>query len=675
MNKNDAKLRIEKLKEKIKELNYQYFVLDKSEVSEPVRDSLKQELKRLEEEFPEYISPDSPTRRVGSVLSGKFAKIRHITSKKSLSDVFSEEDIAEWYDRLLKMAPAEKIHFVCELKIDGLNVTLLYKNGQFEKAITRGDGEEGEDITHTIRTIESVPLSLNEPFDLEVSGEVFISKSDFQKINEDQKRLGLEEFANPRNAAAGSVRQLDPQIASSRNLSMFFYELGQNNLPHEPKTQRETLERFADLGLKVNKEYRFCYTIDEVYTYLKDWHQHREELPYEIDGVVIKVDDKALQKVMGFTAKAPRYSVAYKFPAAQTTTHVLDIKIQVGRTGVLTPVAILSPVKVAGSTISRATLHNEDELNKKDIRIGDTVIIQKAGDVIPEVVASLKDLRSGHEQPFEFPVKCPVCGAKVVRQEGESAHRCTNPDCSAQDREKFIHFVAAFNIEGLGEKIVDQLLENQLVDDPADIFNLNKDNFMDLNLFKDKRADNVIAAIEKSKEITLDKFLFGLGIRYVGEETAIELAHFIDSESKHHPLTLAEVIQIGTSFTADKLRQIEGFGIKVADETADWFHKDSNHQYLEKLEKVGIKLITKEKTLNPNISGKTFVVTGSLEKMSRDEAKQKIREAGGKVQGTVTKNTNVLVCGRNPGSKFETAKKLGVQIMEEEEFMGILSSA
>ncbi len=673
MNKKDAKERIDKLKEKIKELNYQYFVLDKSEVSEAVRDSLKAELKRLEEEYPEFVTPDSPTQRVGSVLSGKFDKIRHLTPKKSLTDAFSEQDVRDWYERISKLAPPEKIHFVCELKIDGLNVTLIYEGGKLVKGITRGDGEEGEDITHTVRTIESVPLELNEPVDMEVSGEVYISKADFQKINEDQKRRGEDEFANPRNAAAGSVRQLDPQITANRNLSMFFYELGVNNLSHDLRTQRETLEKFADLGLMVNKEYRFCYSIEEVFTYLDHWHKNRESLPYEIDGVVIKVDDKSLQKMMGFTAKAPRYSIAYKFPAAQTHTTVLDIHVQVGRTGVLTPVAILSPVRVAGSTISRATLHNEDEVKRKDVRIGDTVIIQKAGDVIPEVVSVLKDMRTGHEKEFEFPKKCPVCGSKVVRPEGESAHRCTNPDCYAQDREKFIHFVTAFNIEGLGEKIVDQLLEHQVVEDPADIFTLTRDDFLGLDLFKDKRAENVLTAIENSKTVTLERLLFGLGIRYVGEETAIELAHHIESERKHDPLTLAEIIQIGTTFTVEKLKEVEGFGKKVAEEVEAWFHREANQQLLMKLEKVGVKLVPFNRNLNPKIAGKSFVVTGTLEKMSRDEAKDMIRRAGGKVQASVSKATDYLVCGENPGSKLDNAKKLEVAVLDEKDFLKMVS--
>ncbi len=484
MTKVGAKIRIEKLKDKIRELNYEYFVLDKSEVSEAVRDSLKAELRKLEEEFPDLITTDSPTQRVGSVLDSKFAKVRHLTAKKSLQDAFSEEEVRDWFERISKVIDPEKIHYVCELKIDGLNVTLHYEKGRLVRAITRGDGEEGEDITHTIRTIESVPLTLGKPIDAEVSGEVYLSKADFQKITEDQKRKGGEIFANPRNAAAGSVRQLDPKVAAERNLSAFFYELGKNNLERPPKTQHEVLEFLQELGLRVNREYRYFGSIEDVINFLAVWHEKRDKLGYEIDGIVIKVDDKDQQQALGFTAKAPRFAIAYKFPAAQSTTKILDIHVQVGRTGALTPVAVLQPVKVAGSTISRATLHNEDEIKRKDVRIGDTVIIQKAGDVIPEVVEVLKDLRTGHEHVFHFPKKCPVCGSKAKRKEGESAYRCTNPDCFAQDRERFIHFVAAFGMDGLGEKIVNQLIENQMVDDPADIFTLTKDDFFESALIQ-----------------------------------------------------------------------------------------------------------------------------------------------------------------------------------------------
>jgi len=671
MDKKEAKLRIEKLREKIKELNYRYFVLDKSEVSESVRDSLKRELISLETQFPEFITPDSPTQRVGSALSGRFAKIKHLTPKKSLQDAFSEEDILDWSNRISKLVNNEPIQFVCELKIDGLNITVIYKNGQFTKAITRGDGIQGEDVTHTVRTIESIPLVLREPVDMEVAGEVYISKGDFQKINEDQKRLGSEPFANPRNAAAGSVRQLDPAVAASRNLSAFFYELGKNNLPHEPKTQLETLETFKDLGLSVNREYNFFGTIEDVVNFTKSWHTKRAALPYEVDGIVIKVNKKSQQKVMGFTAKAPRYEVAYKFPAEQATTKILDIHVQVGRTGILTPVAILSPVKVAGSTISRATLHNEDEMARKDTRVGDTVIIQKAGDVIPEVVQVLTDLRTGHENPFTFPNKCPVCGSHVERIEGESAHRCTNNECLAQDRERFIHFVGVLDIEGLGEKIVIQLMENALIEDLADIFALTRENLMDLPLFKDKRALNVISAIEKAKAVRLEKLINALGIRHVGEGMATQLAHFIESESRHNKLTLAEIVQIGSTFTPEKLREVEGFGEKVATEVCKWFQSKNNQNLLEKMEKLGVHL-TAETKGEQRLAGKTFVITGTLKNMSRDDAKNALRALGGKIQSTVGEKTDYLVAGENPGSKYEKAKKLGVEILDEEGLLGLV---
>lgn len=700
MNKQEAKDRIQKLREKIKELNYQYFVLDKSEVTEAVRDSLKLELRSLEDRFPEFITPDSPTQRVGSVLSGKFAKIKHITPKKSLQDAFSEEDVRDWYERIAKLVPDQKINFVCELKIDGLNLTIHYKEGKFVKAITRGDGTEGEDVTHAVRTVEAVPLELNEPVDLEVSGEIYMPLSSFQKLNEEQKRKGEEVFANPRNAAAGSVRQLDPAITAERNLSVYFYELGENNLRNVPKTQQHVLERFQDLGLKVNREYKFFETIDGVVNFLKSWHEKRDKLPYEIDGIVIKVNDKTQWGMMGFTAKAPRYAIAYKFPAEQTTTRILDIHVQVGRTGVLTPVAVLSPVRVAGSTISRATLHNEDEIRRKDVRVGDTVIIQKAGDVIPEVVSVLKDLRTGNEKVFHFPKSCPVCGSPVDRVEGESAYRCTNANCFAQDRERFIHFVAVLNIDGLGEKIVDQLIENQLVDDPADIFTLTRDDFLSLPLFKTKRSENLTTSIAKTKHVTLSRLLFAVGIRHVGEETAIEFANFIEAElhhghdtgshhedgvslnqatqEEHHEagakrdFSISSVLRLMHRTNVEKLMEIEGFGEKVATEIMNWFHEEKNIDFMKKLEKVGLTLEAETKKASSVLAGKSFVVTGTLESMSRDEAKEKIRENGGKVQGTVSPKTDFVLCGKTPGSKEEKAKKLGVAILTEEEFLKML---
>ncbi len=674
ISKKDIQDRIEKLKAKIKLLNYQYFVLDQSSVSEAVRDSLKLELKKLEEENPEFITPDSPTQRVGSALSSRFQKVQHLTPKKSLQDAFSEQDVLDWSERLNKIISLEQIAFVCELKIDGLNITLHYKNGLLERAITRGDGEEGEDVTHSIRTIESIPLSLNEEVDLEVTGEVYIAKADFQKINEDQKRLNEEPFANARNAAAGTVRQLDPKITASRNLSAFFYEIGKNTLVSPPKTQRDVLERLANLGLRVNPEFAYFRSIEEVNQFLQSWHEKRDSLDYEIDGIVIKVNDKAQQHIIGFTSKAPKFALAYKFPAIQTTTQILDIHVQVGRTGALTPVAILRPVRVAGSTISRATLHNEDEMKRKDIRIGDTVIIQKAGDIIPEVVEVLTDLRTGHEKAFHFPKKCPVCGAKVSRLEGESAHRCTNPSCFAQDRERFIHFVSAFEMDGLGEKIIDQLLENQLVEDPSDLFSLTKDDFLQLDLFKDKRADNVLHAIHEAKKVPLTRFLYALGIRYVGEETAIILAHHFEAEMRHDPFTISELIQISSTFSTDRLSELEGIGTKVAQEVSNWFHTEKNINFLEKLERQEIHLLTSEKTLDQKLAGQTFVLTGTLKNLSRDVAKERLRSFGAKIQGSVTINTDFLVAGEKAGSKLQTAKKFGTKILSEDDLLKLLEN-
>ncbi len=673
MDKKEAEDRIIKLREKIRELNYQYFVLDKSEVSEAVRDSLKEELKSLESKFPELITPDSPTQRVGSVLSGKFDKVKHLTPKKSLQDAFSAEDVKDWSERIAKLVNDEPIQYVCELKIDGLNITVHYKGGKFVRAVTRGDGIRGEEVTHTVKTIESVPLELTEEIDLEASGEVYISKADFQKINEDQKRLGMEEFANPRNAAAGSVRQLDPQVAASRNLSAFFYELGKNTLEHPPKTQMETLEKFKDLGLAINREYQQFGNIEDVLNYLQSWHDKRRDLPFEVDGIVIKVNRKNQQKTMGFTAKAPRYAIAYKFPAEQATTKVLDIQVQVGRTGILTPVAILSPVRVAGSTISRATLHNEDEMKRKDIRIGDTVVIQKAGDVIPEVVSVLPDLRNGHEVKFVFPKRCPVCDSRAVREEGESAHRCVNPECPAQDKERYIHFVEAFNIEGLGIKIVEQLMEYQLVEDPADIFTLSKEDFLQLPLFQERRADNVVNAILAAKKVPLERLLFGVGIRHVGAEMAVSLAHYIRGEKKHDPLSFAELIQIGSAMDTEKLMEVEGFGEKVAQSVTEWFHSEKNLQFLEKLYSVGIEFAEEESPGSQKLKGLTFVLTGTMDQLPRDEAKKRVRLHGGKVSGSVSSKTDYLVAGENPGSKQEKAQKLGVKIINEEEFMKMVS--
>ena len=689
MDKQEVHERIEKLKEKIRELNYQYFILNKSEVSEAVRDSLKLELKQLEERFPEFITSDSPTQRVGAPLSGKFAKVTHITPKKSLADVFSYEEVEEWEEKIKKLLPPgeQKMHYLCELKIDGLNITLHYEKGLFVRAVTRGDGIQGEDVTHSVRTIESIPLKLNEEIDLEVNGEVYINKEDFRKANEAQLAMGEEVFENPRNLAAGTVRQLDPQVAASRKLSAYFYEIQQTDMEAVPRQQQHALERMMDLGLPVETHFQYCEDINDVKHFLDRAAELRETLPLEIDGVVIKVNEKAQQQLLGFTAKTPRYAVAYKFPAEQSTTRVLDIHIQVGRTGALTPVAVLSPVRVAGSTISRATLHNEDELKRKGVKIGDTVVIQKAGDVIPEIVQVLTDLRTGKEKDFEFPSRCPVCESKVERKEGEAVLRCSNPDCFAQDRERFIHFATVMNIDGLGEKVIDALLEAQMVDEIPDLFHLTRNDLLLLPLFKEKKSDKLIDAIQKARRTGLERFLFALGIRHVGEETAVDLAAYFkeeqmqkaklhtDSQEGESGLnTIHDLLLLAQEMSKDDLQQVEGFGEVVSQEILDWFGNERNINFLKKLEECDIAFVEEEKPMSLKLKGLTFVITGTLQQLSRDQIKERIRQNGGKVVSAVTKKTGFLLLGENEKrtTKEKEAKKLGVKIIGEDEFLKMI---
>lgn len=661
-----AKIRIEKLRKEIRQRNYEYFVLDQSKVSEAVRDSLKRELKALEEQFPQFITPDSPTQRVGSVLSGRFAKVKHKTRKWSLQDVFSSEEIREWGERLERFLPGETFEFVCELKIDGLNVSLWYEEGKLVKALTRGNGEQGEDITHTVRTIAGVPLVLQEPVTLEVSGEVFMPQKSFEKLK--------GEFANPRNAAAGTVRQLNPQVAADRDLDFFAYSLGENDLKKAPKTQVEILEQFQRLGLRVNKKFEQKKSLADVIRFCEKCGRKRDDLEYEIDGVVIKVNSLDQQERLGYTGKAPRHSVAYKFAAEQATSHVQNIIVQVGRTGALTPVAILEPTLVAGSTVSRATLHNEGELLRKDVRIGDTVILQKAGDVIPEVVEVLKNLRTGKEQVFVFPKKCPICGGKVERPDGEAVARCKNSKCFAVEREKIIHFVSrgALNIDGLGEKIVDQLLEQGLVGNVADLFTLTHDDFLTLPFFKDKRAGNLLKSLEKAKKVELGRLLFGLGIRFVGEQASDLVSAFIEqknsSEKKSENLTLKKVGKIGESVTAEEWQAIEGIGERIGNSLYEWFHDEKNRKLLLELEENGVTLKRGDsEVVSQKWSGKIFVITGTLSH-PREKIKAWIKANGGHVSDSVSSQTDFLVAGENPGSKYEKAMALGVAILGEKDF-------
>ncbi len=705
MQKDDAHQRIEKLKAWLKKWNYDYFVLDKNDVSEAARDQIKKELTELEKEFPEFITPDSPTQRVGSALSGKFAKIKHITPKQSLSDVFSDEELRDWEERIQKLVPGEKLDYISEHKLDGLNLSLIYQKGKYYKAITRGDGVYGEDVTHAVKTIKSVPLELNEVNGLklddypvlEVSGEVFMSKESLKKINDE----GGQQFANPRNAAAGTVRQLDPAIAAKRNLEMYFYSLGlpkDSKIPH-PGTHKETLELLQSLGLRVDKYYKHHTNVDSILTEMKNWEKKRDSLPHEIDGLVIKINQIRHQNLMGSTAKSPRWAIAYKFPAEQSTSQILDIEVQVGRTGALTPVAFLKPTQIAGSTVSRATLHNEDEIERKDVRVGDTVIIQKAGDIIPEVVEVIKDLRTGKEKKFHMPTSCPVCSGKIVRPEGEVVSRCSNPDCFAMHQHQLEHFVSrkAFNIDGLGEKVTEQLINEKLIEDAADLFALHYEDLIQLEMFKDKKTQNILDSIEKAKIIPFSRFIYALGLRYVGDETAEILANHLTlktkeievkegqkrdqmslftEESKTKKVNAADIesfIDEIQKLSLEDLMDIDGIGDKVAEAIHEWFNGEKNVKYLKKFQRVGVKLTVEDQSeKSDKLKNLIFVITGTLPALSRDKAKELIKQNGGKATSSISKNTDYVLAGSEPGSKYDKAEKLGVKIIDEKKFLEMI---
>lgn len=699
MDKELVKQRIEKLKKQILDLNYRYFVLNETAVSEEARDSLKRELIALETAFPEFITPDSPTQRVGSALSGKFKKEKHLKRKESLSDVFSIAEIAEWQKRIEKILPDEAFEYLCELKIDGLNLSLIYDaNGDFVRAVTRGNGEEGENVTHTVRTVESVPLKLQIPPEtvLEASGEIYMPKKSFEALNQS----GENNFANPRNASAGTIRQLDPQVASSRNLAMFFYALYSEDETKNPTTQKELLEQLQKYGFAVNREIKLCQNLNEIEAFIAKWKTEKDDLPYEIDGIVIKVNSIKQQQKLGSTAKSPRWAVAYKFPAMQSTSQILEIQLQVGRTGAITPVAIMRPTFLAGSTVSRATLHNEDEIAKKDVRVGDTVVIQKAGEIIPEVVSVLTEMRNGDEKPFQMPQNCPVCRTALVRPEGESAWRCPNQKCSAIHEEGLIHFVSkgGFDIDGLGEKVVRALLEAKLIEDAGDIFSLKEGDLMGLPFFKEQRTENLLRAIAKAKKVPLEKFFFALGIRHLGSETAELIAQKIEFKKAKKEIEIEisgqmdlfslpekklvsleyvpidAILEKMQKITPTELAQIDGIGEKVGDSVCAWFQNTENVNFLKKLENAEVLPLVPEKTFAQNLVGKTFVITGSFENHSRDQLKKMIKDRGGKVASSVSVKTDFVLCGENPGSKKDKAEELSVKMIGEEEFFRIITN-
>lgn len=655
--------KMERLRAELRYHNYQYYVLDKPSISDAEYDKLMRELIELEAEYPELITPDSPTQRVGHAPSAKFAAVTHAEPLLSLSNAFSEEEIYAFMERMERHSP-EPVVYVCELKIDGLAVSLNYEDGVFVQGATRGDGHQGEDITSNLRTIRSLPLRLNEPVTINVRGEVYINRDDFQRLNAERGAKGEGLFANPRNAAAGSLRQLDPKITAGRPLDIFLYGVG-GGVSHAYKTHKEALDYVRDLGLKINPHSRICYGIDEVLAYVEEWSKKRTELPYEIDGIVIKVNDLALQESLGVTSHSPRWAIAYKFPAEQVITRVTDIEVQVGRTGALTPLAHLEPVFVSGSTVSRATLHNEDIVKDRDIRIGDYVVLQKAGDIIPEIVRSLPERRTGDEVPFVMVKECPVCAGEVVRIPGEAVTRCINPHCPAQRLERLIHFASrgAMDIDGLGPAVIGQLVEAGFVDTPADFYALSREDLLSLERFGEKSADNLLGAIEASKERPLSRVIFALGIRLVGVEVARELAR--------HVRTIDRL----QSISKEELLEIPAIGDKIAQSVVDFFAQEENTALIWALREAGVNMSEGEQQSDRAVlEGLTFVVTGRLSRFTRDGIEERLRSFGADVTSSVSKKTSYLVAGERGGSKLTRAQELGVPVLSEKDLIRFIES-
>lgn len=657
MNRIEAEKKIKELSEKLEEYGYHYYVLDKPIATDAEYDELMQQLVKLEEQFPELITEDSPSVRIGGQPLPHFEKVQHDIPMLSLGNAFHDQDLRD-FDRRAKEGYGSEISYACELKIDGLAVSLKYEKGRFTLGATRGDGETGENITSNLKTVRSIPMRLKEEVDIEVRGEAFMPKQSFEKLNEAKREAGEEPFANPRNAAAGSLRQLDPKIAAKRNLDIFLYSIAQIKDKEIP-THTEALEYMNRLGLKTNKEAKYCKNIDEVIDYVNSWLERRPLLPYEIDGIVIKVDSLEAQKKLGFTAKSPRWAIAYKFPAEEVMTTLEGIELSVGRTGVVTPTALLTPVQVAGTTVKRASLHNEDLIRQKDIKIGDKVVIKKAGDIIPEVVNVLAEQRTGEEKDFHMPSECPACDSELVRLEEEVALRCINPKCPAQIREGMIHFVSrnAMNIDGLGERVITQLFEHGLIQDVADIYKLEREELLKLERMGEKSVDNLLNAIEVSKDNSLEKLLFGLGIRFVGAKAAKTLAqHF-------------EEIEALQEASVDELEAINEIGVKMAESIVRYFKKPEVTTLMNELKAVGVntsyKGVKLEISTDSIFSNKVVVLTGKLEILTRDEAKERIEALGGKVTGSVSAKTDLLIAGEKAGSKLTKAESLGIEIWDE----------
>jgi len=706
MTKAEARERIEHLKKVIDHHRYLYAVLDRQEISDAALDSLKKELFDLEQEFPEFITPDSPTQRVAGKPLKQFVKVRHDERMTSFNDAFSEEDMRDWLTRLENYlgrklgvdsrtsAPAKAVPlFYCELKIDGLAIELEYENGIFVRGSTRGDGLIGEDVTQNIRTVQAIPLRTLDISEVEknlkkqrldpkkyrlnarrlvVRGEVFLDKKEFARINREQAKKGEKAYANPRNVAAGSIRQLDPSITASRRLNSFQYDIvtdiGQT-------THEEEHQLLQALGFKINRNNAGAKDLAAAFAFRDYWAKHREKLEYEIDGTVVIVNDNATFERAGIIGKAPRAAMAYKFSAREATTVVEDIKVQVGRTGALTPVAVMRPVNVGGITISRASLHNADEIERLGLKIGDTVIISRAGDVIPQVTKVLTDLRTGREKTFHMPDRCPVDGSRVT-WDGAIA-RCSSKMCAAQHREALYHFASrgAFNIEGLGPKIIDKFLDEGLISDAADIFMLQKGDIAALPRFGEKSAENIVREVGEKKRVTLPRFLYGLGILHVGEETANTIAQSFAFHANGNTVAIKTILNTFGGLSLEDLQKAQDIGPKVAQSIYDWFRAARNKKLLERLARAGVEVEAPpaRSAKSQKLGGISFVLTGSMKSMSREEAKEKIRAQGGDASESVSKKTSYLVAGAEPGSKYDKAKKLGVKVIGEKEFLELLA--
>lgn len=669
--KAQATERLAVLRAAIDRYRFEYHVHDRQTISDAALDSLKHELSELEARFPELITADSPSQRVaGKPLSG-FRKVKHSQRMFSLADVFSVDELRDWDERWKKLRPQSTTSYLVDLKLDGLAVTIRYERGLLVEAATRGDGFVGEDVTQNVKTIEAIPLRLRTEDvpsavrrkildgTIEIRGEIVMLKKDFTALNKRQERDGLPLFANPRNVAAGSIRQLDPAIASNRKLSFYAWEFV-TDLAQD--TLQDAAELMRNLGIPVNPKSAVCATIDEVATFYRRIERERERLPFWIDGVVVKINSYALYTELGFVGKTPRAAAAWKFPAEQVTTVVESIDVQVGRTGAMTPVAHLTPVSVAGTTVARATLHNADEVARLDVRVGDTVIIQKAGDIIPDVVQVLTELRPRSASTWSMPKRCPACRQPVTRRSGEVAHYCTNPDCPAQHREALYHIVSkkAFDIAGLGPSTIDVLIDEGLVRTPADLFRLRAEQLNGLPLFADRKSEKLIQSIQTAKRIRLDRFVYGLGIRHVGEQTAIDLVRHFGS------------IDGLLRATQETIQQVPNIGQVVASSVADWVTHASNRRLIEDMLGCGVTLLPLPAVAATPLSGKTVVVTGTLASMSREEAEEAIRRAGGKVSGSVSTKTGFVVVGSEPGSKATRAKEIGVHVLTEQEFRRLL---